>query len=100
LAKKTTQNVVIGVDPGEAFGLAVIADDSVIDTENCFSIEETLSVIKHALRIVDLSTTAFIVKIGSGVPVFRNLLEAFDKELPPQVLLQIVGEAGTNRYSP
>lgn len=100
LGKENYTNVVIGVDPGEAFGLAVIADDSVIDTENCFSIEETLSVIKRTLRTVELSATTVTVKIGSGVPVYQSVLEALDKKLPSQVSLQIVGEAGTNRYSP
>jgi hypothetical protein len=100
LGKEDYANVIIGVDPGEAFGLAVIADDSVIDTENCFSAEETLSVIKRTLRTVDLSTTTVTVKIGSGVPVFHSLLEALDEKLPLQVSLQIVSEAGTNRYSP
>ena len=100
LGKEDYTGVVIGIDPGEAFGLAVVADNSVIDTENCFSVEETLSVIKRTLRTVDLSTTTVTVKIGSGVPVYRSVLEALDEKLPPQVSLQIVGEAGTNRYSP
>ncbi len=98
--KEDYSNIIIGVDPGEAFGLAVIADDSVIDTDNCFSTQETLNMIKRFLRTVDLSKTAITVKIGSGVPVYRDLLELLDEELPSHVSLQIVGEAGTNLYSP
>ena len=30
--KETYENVIIGIDPGEVFGMAVIADQSVIDT--------------------------------------------------------------------
>ena len=41
--KENYANIVIGVDPGEAFGLAVIADDSTIDIKNCYSIKETLT---------------------------------------------------------
>jgi len=98
--KENYASIVIGVDPGEAFGLAIIADDSVIDTENCFSVQETLNMIKRTLRTLDFSRTAVTVKIGSGVPVYRDLLESLDEELPSQVSLQIVGEAGTNGYSP
>jgi hypothetical protein len=97
--KEEYDNIVIGVDPGEVFGLAVEADGEVIDTENCFSIEETLNKVKSVLKTVNFSRSAVTVKIGNGVPVYRELLEAFDEALPPQVWLEIVGEAGTNRYT-
>jgi len=94
--KEIYDNIVIGVDPGQVFGLAVVADEAVVDTENCFSLEETLAKIKYLLKTVDFSRTTVIVKIGSGVPVFRDLLELLDDELPRQVYLEILGEAGTN----
>ena len=97
--KEDYDHVVIGVDPGEVFGLAVVADGAVIDTENCFSIEETLNKVKSVLKTVNFSRTAITIKIGNGVPIFRKLLEAFDEALPHQVSLEIVGEAGTNRYT-
>lgn len=98
--KENYSSIVIGVDPGEAFGVAIIADDSVIDTDNCFSIQETLNLIKRTLKIIDFSRTTVTVKIGSGVPVYRDLLESLKQELPSHVSLQIVGEAGTNGCSP
>ena len=99
LGKEEYDNIVIGVDPGEVFGLAVEADGEVIDTENCFSIEETLNKVKSVLKTVNFSRSAVTIKIGNGVPVYRELLEAVDEALPPQVWLEIVGEAGTNRYT-
>lgn len=98
--KEKYEHIAIGVDPGQVFGLAVIADEAVIDTENCFSTEETLNKIKSVLKTVDFSRTAVTVKIGSGVPVYRELLETLDNALPAQVSLEIVGEAGTNRFTP
>jgi hypothetical protein len=97
--KEIYDHIVIGVDPGEVFGLAVIADEAVIDKENCFSMKETLNKIESILKTVDFSRSAVTVKIGSGVPVYRKLLEMLDDALPPQVSLEIVGEAGTNRYT-
>jgi hypothetical protein len=97
--KETYNRIVIGVDPGQVFGLGIIADDAVIDTENCFSKVETLNKIKSVLKTVDLSRTSVTVKIGSGVPVYRELLEMLDDALPPQVSLEIVEEAGTNRFT-
>jgi hypothetical protein len=97
--KENYDSVTIGIDPGQVFGVAVIADGSVIDRENCFSVKETVNKIKNTLKTIDLARSDVTVKIGSGVPIYKELLEAFDSELPPQVSLEIVGEAGTNRYT-
>jgi hypothetical protein len=96
--KEAYETVSIGVDPGDVFGVAAIADGGVIDTENCFSIKEVLNKIKSVLKTVDISSTVVSVKIGSGVPVHKELLEALDEALPSEVALEIVSEAGTNRY--
>ena len=53
--KEIYETVTIGIDPGEVFGFAVIADGSVIDTENCFSSKEILNKIKNSLRTIDLT---------------------------------------------
>lgn len=96
--KESYETVVIGVDPGEVFGLGVIADGGVIDTENCFSVKEVVNKIMGVLKTVDSSLSVVSVKIGNGVPVYKELVEALDEALPSEVLLEIVSEAGTNRY--
>ena len=95
--KESYEKIVIGVDPGEVFGLAVIADGKVSETANCFSIQEALNKIKNIIKNVDASATAVSVKIGNGVPAYKKLLEALDSTLPPEVVLEAVSEAGTNR---
>jgi hypothetical protein len=40
--------------------------------------------------------TTVLVKIGNGVPVYKELLEAMDEALPPKIELEVVNEAGTN----
>ena len=95
--KESYEKIVIGVDPGEVFGLAVIADGKVSETANCFSIQEVLNKIKSIIKNVDGSATAVSVKIGNGVPAYKDLLEALDSALPPEVVLEAVSEAGTNR---
>jgi hypothetical protein len=97
--KEIYETVTMGIDPGDVFGFAVIADGTVIDTENCFSSKEILSKIKKALRTIDASKSTVTIKIGSGVPIYKELLETLDKALPTQVTLEIVSEAGTNRYA-
>ena len=97
--KETFENVVIGVDPGEVFGVAVVADDFVVDAENCDSARVAANKIRNTLRTIDLSKTEVTVKIGNGVPIFKDLLNTLDVELQPEVKLEIVDEAGTNRFA-
>jgi hypothetical protein len=97
LGKEAYQNIVIGIDPGEAIGLAVIGDGKVIEEDNCFSIPEVIHGITKTIRKVNFSLTAVSVKVGNGVPVYREILEALDDALPPEVALEVVGEAGTNK---
>jgi hypothetical protein len=95
--KEAYEKIVIGIDPGEVFGLAIIADGKVNETANCFSVHEALAKVKGVLREVDFSVTAVTIKVGNGVPRYKELIEAFDAELPVEVALDVVSEAGTNR---
>jgi hypothetical protein len=97
--KEFYEKIVIGVDPGEVFGLAVLANGKVIETENCFSVAETLEKIKSIIRNLETApVTSISVKIGDGVPTYRErLLHDLDNALPSNVSLESVSEAGTNR---
>jgi hypothetical protein len=95
--KEAYEKIVVGVDPGEVFGLAVIADGKVNETGNCFSIQEALNKIRNIMKNVDVSSTGVSIKIGSGVPAYKELLDALDAALPPEVVLEVVSEAGTSR---
>jgi hypothetical protein len=98
--KEYYERIVIGVDPGKIFGLAVLADGKVVETENCFSVEETLNRIKSILKNLEKTpVNSLWVKIGDGVPAYKEkLLRALDDALPSNVTLESVGEAGTDRY--
>jgi hypothetical protein len=93
--------VVVGIDPGEVFGLAVLADGKTIETENCFSLEETVTKIITVLKnLENTPATSVTVKVGDGVPLYKEeLLRALDEAVPSKVTLESVGEAGTNRYA-
>jgi hypothetical protein len=96
--KESYEKIVVGIDPGEVFGLAVIADGKVNETKNCFSVQEVLNKIRNIMKNIDISSTVVSVKIGNGVPAYKNLLETLDDALPPEVILELVSEAGTNRH--
>ncbi len=98
--KEYYEKIVIGIDPGEVFGLAVLTDGKIFETENCFSVEETLDKIKNILRNVEKTPeTSISVKVGDGVREYKEkLLRVLDDALPPNVMLESVSEAGTDRY--
>jgi len=94
--KEAYEKIVIGIDPGDVFGLAVVADGKVNETANCFSIQEVLKKTETIVKTVDLASTAVTVKIGNGVPAYKDFLEGLDAALPPEVVLEVVSEAGTS----
>jgi hypothetical protein len=97
LGKDAFWKIVFGLDPGVAIGLVALADGKVIEEGNCFSTKEVIDSILKVLRNVDFAVTSVSVKIGNGVPIYKELLEDLDDALPPQVVLEVVSEAGTNK---
>ncbi|MGA3288848.1 MAG: hypothetical protein ABSD42_01235 [Candidatus Bathyarchaeia archaeon] len=95
--KEAYEKILIGIDPGEAIGLAVIADGRDIEEDNCFSTQEVINSIIKTIGNVNFTLTSVSVKIGNGVTVYKELVEALDDALPPAVVLEVVSEAGTNR---
>lgn len=95
--KETYEKIVIGVDPGEVFGLAVIADGKVNEAENYFSTYDVAKKIKEIIKTINFSSTEVTIKVGSGVPAYKSLVELLDETLPHEVALEVVSEVGTTR---
>jgi len=96
--KECFEKITIGVDPGEVFGLAVLAGGRVVETENCYSLDETVQRIEKIVKnLGKMAASSISVKIGDGVPACKEkLLNALDQILPPHVTLESVREAGTD----
>jgi hypothetical protein len=97
LGKEAYEKIVIGIDPGEAIGLAVIADGKVVEQEICYNSYQLLLGIQRSLKNISYTLTSVTIKVGNGVPVYRDLLEELNYALPAQVVLEVVSEVGTNR---
>jgi hypothetical protein len=95
--KENYEKIVIGVDPGEVFGLAVVADGRINETAVALSAEELLAKISNVIKVVNVSSTLITIKIGNGIATYKELLETLDFTLPTEVILEVVSEAGTNR---
>jgi len=95
--KKDYDKVVIGVDPGETFGVAILGDGNALETFYCSSLKETLKVILENLKRVEASVK--VIKIGNGAPVHTTeLLRLLDEYLPKGVTIEIVSETGTSHF--
>jgi hypothetical protein len=97
LGKDAYEKIVVGLDPGEATGLAILADGKLIEESNCYNNVEVIRSIIKNLKNVNFSKTTVTVKIGDGVSRYKELLEDLNDALPSEVSLEVVGEAGTNK---
>jgi hypothetical protein len=97
LGKEAYEKIIIGLDPGVATGLAIIVDGNIMEVENCFSSKEIIKCITKTIKNINFDQTCVCAKIGNGVPIYKDLLEALDHTLPPQITLEVVNERGTNK---
>jgi len=95
--KRSYEKVVVGVDPGKTYGVAVLGDDNVLETLNCSSLEETVNVILDDLK--RFPATVSLVKVGDGAPTYtKGLLHSLNETLPQETVIEIVSEAGTSSF--
>lgn len=95
--KKSYDKVVIGVDPGKTFGLAVLGDGNVLETVTCSSSEETVNTVTKVLNKAPAAIN--VVKIGNGALAYtKQLLSLLDETLPEETMMEVVSEAGTSRF--
>jgi len=96
--KQKYERMVIGIDPGETFGVAILSDGRVLETLNCPSLKETVDTVLKMLR--DTPAILKVVKIGNGAPHhMKELLHSLDDILPKETVMAVVPEAGTSQLT-
>ena len=94
--KQNYKKIVVGVDPGNSCGIAILADNKVIETKTASSIDDASNLIVENMKRFPAELR--IVRIGDGTPEYTSLLvNLLDEYLPQEVLVEIVKEAGTSR---
>ncbi|MEM2341210.1 MAG: hypothetical protein QXX94_00965 [Candidatus Bathyarchaeia archaeon] len=95
MSKNFYEELIIGVDPGKTFGIAVLADGKILRREEFSNIEEAIDTVFVELKRTPSKTQ--IIRIGKGV---SNLAEEFtrrlEKSLPENVVIEMVDETGTS----
>lgn len=95
--KQQYGKVVIGIDPGDTCGIAILCDDKVLETMTTTMENAANLVIKNLKRF---PAEKKIVRVGDGNPTnTKNLLKTFSLYLAENVTLELVREAGTSRIT-
>jgi hypothetical protein len=94
--KQGYKKIVVGVDPGNSCGIAILGDNKVIETKTASSINDATKLIVENMKRFPAETK--IVRVGDGTPEYTTaLVSLLDELLPQEILVEIVKEAGTSR---
>ncbi|MEM1515299.1 MAG: hypothetical protein QXH24_04530 [Candidatus Bathyarchaeia archaeon] len=94
--KESYEEIVIGVDPGKIFGVAILGDGRILKREEFSSMVKAIDFILTELN--KLISKIRRVRIGMGVPeVAEEVIHRLDSTLPKDVIVEMVNEEGTSK---
>ena len=93
--KKTYEELVIGVDPGKTFGVAVLGDGNILEKKERLTLEMAVDAVLTAISRHPARTRK--IKIGDGMPeTAEEVASRFQVAAPENTIIEIVSEAGTS----
>jgi hypothetical protein len=96
--KQGYEKVVVGVDPGKTYGIAILGDNKVLATLTSSNVDAASHLVVDSLK--RFPAEAKVVRVGNGPPEYtQTLLDSLDKTLPEETSVEIVSEAGTSRLT-
>lgn len=98
LGRELYKRLVVGIDPGKRFGMAVLGDEKVLRMLSCSSVRETAKALMDILDEIDSAKK--VVRIGDGgEPYRRSLIRMLERKLPWNVTVETVSERDTTRWA-
>jgi len=93
--KKIYDELVVGIDPGKNFGVAVLGDGNVLEKKGRLTLEMAIDMVLTALK--RHSAKKRRIKIGNGVPeIAEEVASRLRIAIPEDTVIEIVSEAGTS----
>ncbi len=93
--KKTYEELVIGIDPGKTFGVAVLGDGNILEKKEQLTLEMAIDSVLTAINRHPAQTCK--IKIGDGVPeLAEEIASRLEVSIPEDATLEIVSEMGTS----
>jgi hypothetical protein len=94
--KKEYNQVVIGIDPGHQFGLAILGDGILLETRRLSDVKDVVASIQSFVR--DFNAKQTTIKVGNGDPVLSiELKQRLQAQLDTATSIEIVDEHGTTK---
>ncbi|MCD6469679.1 hypothetical protein J7L29_02640 [Candidatus Bathyarchaeota archaeon] len=95
MSKEIYEELVIGIDPGKTFGVAVLADGRILKTSEGLTMEKTIEMVLDELR--NNPSKNKIIRVGRGVPeIAEKIVKRLERVLPKKVSIEMVDEGGTS----
>jgi hypothetical protein len=91
----TVRRCIVGIDPGERPGIAVLADGRIVKLIHARSPEAVRPAIEDALASLDAER--FVLRVGNGAPTFRDRILQTLAGMP--ALLELVDESHSTPQS-
>jgi hypothetical protein len=96
--KQVYEKLVVGVDPGQACGIAILGDNKVLDTLGCSDVEDAVGVIVDCLNRFPAEHK--LVRVGDGPSEYTSALLGYLRDrLPEEVCVEVVSEDGTSKLT-
>jgi len=88
-------DVIFGIDPGVNIGLAVLYDETVLDTTIVLSLDSTMKWIRSHLQ--SLKPQKCLIRVGDGVKQqLLIILDRLDKEFSERIVIEIIDETNSS----
>lgn len=96
--KQGYEKIVVGVDPGKTYGIAVLGDNKVLATLAASNVDEASHLVLDRLNRFPAETRT--VRVGDGPNEYtQTLLDSLNGALPEDTAVEIVSEAGTSKIA-
>jgi len=93
--KKAYEELIIGVDPGKTFGVAVLGDENILEKKERLTREMAIDTILTAIKRYPARTRK--IKIGNGMPeIAEEVASRLKIAIPEDTSIEIISEAGTS----
>jgi hypothetical protein len=95
--KRSYERLVIGIDPGQNFGIAVLEEGKILEARSSTSLSNAVKTLKNILTRMPAKHVT--IRIGNGAPSFtKKLLRRLNEGLPENVVIESVREQGTSQF--
>jgi len=93
--KKTYEELIIGIDPGKTFGVAVLGDGNILEKKEQLTLEMAIDSVLTAINRHPARVRK--IKIGDGMPeIAEEIASRLEISIPKDTTIEIVSEAGTS----